>query len=225
MRHYKIQSTSLRGTPKQPHHHNRFASGYLAMTLALVFFACAQKQEEQKPSLLGDFWKKEIARLNKEQPMITKISTVNGKSDTIRTDSIDWEKELQIFVKNDLKETDLGYEMKMLDSLNHINCGFKVYPGHITREFNSKDSTAEILKLTIDIAGIFRPELHKIKENDRKFYPMDTAIEVITSSKQQLYSMYKKLMYSTEKGYVIEGSQDVKFLNGINYKVQVKFKE
>jgi hypothetical protein len=63
----------------------------------------------------------------------------------------------------------------------------------------------------------------KVDEPQKMKTAIDSTIELIIKQKQQLYSTYKRLKYSTTQGYTIEGSQDVKFLNGINYKVQVKF--
>ena len=75
--------------------------------LILLFqVSCAQKTEEKKSSLLESFWKSEIARLQKEKPKVMKITMVNGKIDTLISDSINWEKELEMFVKNDLKDKD-----------------------------------------------------------------------------------------------------------------------
>ena len=219
-------SASLRGTPKQPHH--KFASktetsfllliSNLAMTLALAFFSCSQKQEEQKPSLLASFWKKEIARLNKEKSMITKISTVNGKTDTIVTDSIDWEKELQVFVKCDLQEKDLGlYNIDtttVYDTLQVDDGEGNLIPRSIPIEkliFTAKNDNQKIRMMTLWIED---------KPNNR--------VEIIIKDEEQLYGINKKLVYNAfiyNRYYEITGSQDVKFLNGINYKVQVKFEE
>ena len=200
----------MRGTPKQPHHHNKFASGYLAMTIAFIFLPCSQKQEEQKASLLSDFWKKEIARLNKEKPMITKISTVNGKTDTIRTDSIDWEKELQVFVKSDIQEKDLG--MFNVDTITvHDTVSIPNEEGYL----DCNVSESKVIKL------ISKNKDSKIRE--LMFRKDLTYIVIVIIDEEQLYGINKRLIYSTHGRYEIKGSQDVKFLNGINYKVQVKF--
>ena len=206
----------MRGTPKQPHHHYMFASGYLAMTIAFIFLSCSQKQEEQKASLLSDFWKKEIARLNKEKPTVTKISTVNGKTDTIRTDSINWENELQIFTKNDYGAFD-GNNYKIKEEYrSHSSLGGGVFLLHNIHHYIALDTNTRIQKVSIDV-------FQKVDEPQKMKTAIDSTIELIIKQKQQLYSTYKRLKYSTTQGYTIEGSQDVKFLNGINYKVQVKF--
>ena len=188
--------------PKLKQSHHKFASGYLAMTISLVFFSCAQKQEEQRASLLSDFWKKEIARLNKEKPTITKISTVNGKTDTIVTDSIDWEKELQIFVKNDMRETDLA--MYNADTVSINDLKLKPIKGIV---YAAKNDIQEIRNMSL-----YFDESQKID-----------WVEMVIKNNQELYSSYKRLIYVSQNSFQIEGSQDVKFLNGINYKVQVKF--
>jgi hypothetical protein len=209
---FSALSASLRGTPKQPHH--KFASktetsfllltSNLAMALALVFFSCNQKQEEQKASLLSDFWKKEIARLNKEKPMITKISTVNGKTDTIVTDSIDWEKELQIFVKNDLRESDLA--MYTADTVSINDLKLKPIKGIV---YTARNDIQELRNMSLCY-----DESQKID-----------WVEIVIKNNQDLYASYKRLIYVRQNSFQLEGSQDVKFLHGINYKVQVKFKE
>ncbi len=187
---------------------------FLVAFIVSLSVSCAQKQQPQKPSLLSDFWKKEIARLNKEKPMITKISTVNGKTDTIRTDSIDWEKELQVFVKSDLQEKDLGlydidtttvYDTLQVDdgegNLIHRSIPIKKLI------FIAKNENQIIRKMTFYLED---------KPYDR--------VEIIIKGEEQLYGINKRIVYSRFFGfYEIEGSQDVKFLNGINYKVKVEF--
>jgi|GEM_PF-3539084 len=183
---------------------------FLLVFIASLSISCAQKQEEQKPSLLSDFWKSEIARLNKEKPMITKISTVNGKSDTIRTDSIDWEKELQIFVKCDLQEKDLG--MFNVDTITvHDTVRIPNEEGYL----DSKVSESKVIKL------ISKNKDSKIRE--MMFRKDLTYIVIVIIDEEQLYGINKRIVYRPNSYYEITGSQDVKFLNGINYKVQVKF--
>ncbi|MFZ9846825.1 MAG: hypothetical protein ACO3EE_01585 [Flavobacteriales bacterium] len=189
---------------------------FLLVFIASLSISCAQKQEEQKPSLLSDFWKQEIARLNKEKPMITKISTVNGKSDTIRTDSIDWEKELQIFVKNDLYEKDLAlYNIDTAAAYDTLQVddgeGKFIYKSIPTKKliFTPKNVDQKIRNMTAYLVD---------KPYDR--------VEILIKDEEQLFGINKRMEYSRLLGYyAIEGSQNVKFLNGINYKVQVKFKE
>jgi len=175
---------------------------------------------------LGDFWKKEIARLNKEKPMITKISMVNGKTDTIRTNNIDWEKELQIFVKNDISKSDLQfYKSILVDSLD-IHCGPKPTGSHITRRWESHDSLSNIQSIVFDIACGFMTPMVDEKGNELeepKFYTKDTTVIIELNSNQQLYQTHKSLVYNTERGFVIRGSQDVKFVDEIDYQLEVRF--
>jgi hypothetical protein len=188
------------------------------MTIALAFFSCAQKQEEQKPSLLSDFWKKEIARLNKEKPMITKISTVNGKTDTLRTDSVDWEKELQMFVKNDLSEKDLAlYKSDTLvvyDTILHDDSEGNLIPETKPRKvivFTAKNEDQKIVQMEFS----FYEPLASID----KIY----TVFLLIKEEQQLYGVSKRIYYNANSHYTIEGSQDVKFLDKIDFKVEVDF--
>ena len=189
---------------------------FLVAFIVTLSVSCTQKQEEQKDSLLSDFWKKEIARLNKEKPTVTKISTVNGKTDTIRTDSINWENELQIFTKNDIGAFD-GNNYKIKEEYrSHSSLGGGVFLLHNIHHYIALDTNTRIQKVSIDV-------FQKVDEPQKMKTAIDSTIELIIKQKQQLYSTYKRLKYSTTQGYTIEGSQDVKFLNGINYKVKVKF--
>lgn len=135
---------------------------FLSCIVVLFFAACLESEHSKKP-LIHDFIKSEIERLSKEKPTVIKIATLNGKSDTIITDSLDWKRELNVFLMNDL------------DSM-------------------------QLLKHT------------------------PTTVEIVIQKKHDLFTYYKKLIYNSEKGYEISGSQDIKFIDGIDYKVAVNFK-
>ena len=179
------------------------------MTL-LIQFSCAQKTEEKKSSLLESFWKSEIARLQKEKPKVMKITTVNGKTDTLITDSIDWERELQMFVKNDLKESDLGmYDADTI--ICHDTISYDDGDGNLLQ----KVSTSKAIKL------VSKTEDFKIKE---LFFRQDKShVLIVIEDREQLYGVNKRLVYITDRFYEITGSQDIKFIDNINYKVEVKF--
>jgi hypothetical protein len=189
-----------------------------SLSILLVFiFSCTQKQEEKKASLLGDFWKKEIARLNKEKPMITKISTVNGKTDTLRTDSINWENELQIFVKSDLYEKDLA--LYFVDSTIVVDTLWVEREEGLVPEtkprkvivFTAKNEDQKVMK----IAFSFYEPLTSIEKIETVFLSIKDV--------QQLYGVNKRIFYNVNSHYTIEGFQDVKFLDKIYYKVEVYY--
>ena len=182
----------------------------LSLSILLVFiFSCSQKTEEKKSSLLSTFWKSEIARLQKEKPKVMKITTVNGKTDTLITDSIDWEKELQMFVKNDIADTDVGtYDIDTIvgnDTLlideGEGNFIYKFIPfKKITLEArNDEQKLREVLLLNLN-----------------------SYLRLVVKDEEQLYGINKEMIYH-QSGYKITGSQDIKFIDNINYKVEVKF--
>ncbi|MFM7022949.1 MAG: hypothetical protein ACKOXB_08215 [Flavobacteriales bacterium] len=175
------------------------------VVVAFFLFSCAEERKEKK-TLLGDFWKSEIERLNKEKPMVTKISFVNGQSDTLHTNDIDWTKELNVFLMNDL------------DSNQLIN-----YTGVVTSDVVcAKDTTSPCDLYICDIFSANNPEerIQKIKIWSLKDMP--TSIEIIVQKNHELFTQYKELVYS-KKGFEISGSQNIKFIDGIDYKVKVTF--
>ncbi len=135
---------------------------FFSVFIVLFFFVGCLETKHPKKSLISDFIKSEITRLSIQKPKVIKIAMLNGKSDTIITDSLDWKRELNIFL------------------------------------INSLDST-KVLKHS------------------------STSVEIVVQKKHELFTYYKKLIYNAKTGYEISGSQDVKFMNGINYKVSVNY--
>ncbi len=189
---------------------NIFLFGFIVS----LSFSCAQKQEEQKASLLASFWKNEIARLQKEKPLVTKISTVNGKTDTIKTDSINWTNELHMFVKNDLNDNELA----LYDVDTNI-----VHDTLITSDVEGNVKYLDIPATVIVFNA--KSEEQKLRKIVLSVYKPYSRVEIIIKDNQQLYGLNKRLIYDVTSGYTIEGSQDIKFLNGINYKAEVKFEK
>ena len=169
--------------------------------VVLFFAGCLESEHSRKP-LIGDFIKSEMERLKSEKPMVTKIAILSGKSDTIITDSLDWSKELNVFLMNDL------------DSSQLVN-----YDGSFSKDSLSSGQFLEEHRYFADngkekIKGFEIKSLNGIIE----------YIEIVVQKKHELFTYYKKLIYNSKTGYDISGSQNIKFIDGIDYKVTVNFK-
>jgi hypothetical protein len=176
---------------------------FVGFVLLLFFTACLKSEQSKKP-LVSNFIKSEIERLSKEKPRVIKIATLNSKADTIITDSLDWKRELNIFLMNDLDSSQLvNYTMSDLfsNSGNENEDWHRVYIAK-----NPEEKIQQVQTVTIGNTLLSR-------------------IEIIIQKKHELFTYYKKLIYDTKTGYEISGSQDIKFVVGINYSVKVNYEK
>jgi hypothetical protein len=174
----------------------------LSFIVVLFFVGCLESEQTKKP-LIGDFIKSEMERLQKAKPQVTKIALLNGKTDTVFTDSLDWKKELNIFLMNDLDSSQL---------VNYNVSNILIIPDSVQYKktvYQSINAEEKIKSLSIAKAV---DSTHT------------ESVEILIQKKHELFSYYKKLIYNAKTGYEISGSQDIKFIDGIDYKVMVNFK-
>lgn len=146
--------------------------------------------------------------------MVTKFSMINGKTDTLHTDSIDWTRELNVFLANDISENRLGEYT--IDSLKYM---YALTPQPFYADwadpvemmkitYTANDSNEKIKSLKI---------VFPVKQPDEKY------VEIIVQKQHELYNYYKNLSYSRKRGYRITGSQDMRFIDKMDYEVDVRF--
>lgn len=170
--------------------------------LFLLFFigGCLEPEQSKKP-LIGDFIKSEMVRLMKEKPLVTKVSKVNGVTDTLHSDAINWEKELHVFLNNDIRETQL------IEYTVSVDTEFVGSRRYRKVRYTAKEPEQQIRFLIVAV------DLDK---------PEEKSVEILVEKKHELFSYYKRLVYSTNYGFTIQGSQSIEFIDKIDYSIDVQ---
>jgi len=174
--------------------------GFLGLFLLFFIGGCLEPEQSKKP-LIGDFINSEISRLMKERPLATKVSKVNGVADTLHSDAINWEKELHVFLNNDIRETQLIAYTISVDTEFVGNRPYRKV------RYTAKDAEQQIRFLII-AEDIDKPEVK--------------SVEILVEKKHELFSYYKRLVYSTNYGFMIQGSQSIEFTDKIDYSIDVQ---
>ncbi len=161
---------------------------YLPLLLIVFTFSCQNEQQQstqKKYYDLANFINTQVKQLTDNQPVITKNLLIDGKSESIKTNKIDWAKELELFIQADLNKQAYqnSYEVNKTDSS-------VVYQLKI-------DEKLPVKSLKIDL--------------DKSQSP--TNIEAVFFTENYLYESNKTLKMSVLDGkmqnYSIKGSQEL----------------
>ncbi|MCX6182877.1 MAG: hypothetical protein NT150_13215 [Bacteroidetes bacterium] len=185
---------------------------FVSFFVVLFLVGCLESEHSKKP-LISDFIKSEIKRLSTEKPKVIKIAMLNGKTDTILTDSLDWAKELNVFLMNDLDSVQLtGFLIDSSEQTVHRLGGIPVHSK--TKTYRANDMSEKIQELAITYFGQM--------SSTGEFIVVSKNVKIVVQKKHEMFSYYKKLVYNSEPGYYrISGSQDIKFIEGIDYDISV----
>ena len=124
----------------------------------------------------------------------------NGRHESIKTDSINWEKELSAFASIDfLKPSYNGRFQKDSSFINENN--FRLI-------FLCEDKKTDIKKVEINFDLITR----KVK-----------SIIFLMSETNTIYESEKQLKFYTDSAFSVSGKQNIKLTEGVNYQVNVRF--
>lgn len=97
--------------------------------MALLLNACQSSTEQSEtpaeamPSVFFDikgYFAKEQKRLNQTQPTVTKRVAINGESEEKQLDSLDFDRELEVFIKSDINRPD-WVDKYSIDSVRQNN--------------------------------------------------------------------------------------------------------
>ena len=179
---------------------------FVGLVLLMFFTACLKSEKTKKP-LVSNFIKSEIERLNVEKPSVIKVAIMNGKIDTVVSDSLDWSEELNVFLANDVDSSQLvNYSHSTTSDVRCLRDTVPPCYSYVCDIFHALNAEEKIQNVKIWSLN------QKIRD-----------IEIIVQKQHELFTYYKKLIYHVQKGYEISGSQDIKFMEGINYKVTVVY--
>lgn len=124
----------------------------------------------------------------------------NGKNESVKTDSINWEKELSAFVAIDFLKPSYAGRFKK-DS-------FLVDENNYHLNYVSNDQKTDIKKVEIN----FDLNTKKVKSIIFRMSEINT-----------IYESEKTLKFYTDSAFSISGKQNIKLTKGVNYQVNTRF--
>lgn len=171
--------------------------------ILLLFSGCQRTPEQlQKNELtyfdLRGYFEKEIARLSKAAPVITKTVRVNDSSETKKNRIADWKRELEIFKDADINKT----AWKGL---------FK-----ITRPGYDLQYTTDNEKIPVKEVTVFYKK-GSTQKNEV------SGLRILIKNTNLLYNSTDTLIYYPDSIYQVKKAQNILFLSGKRYQISGKF--
>lgn len=174
----------------------------LSLFLALGLTACqTEKAEVQKgPEYfnLPAYFKEEAQRLTEEAPTYQKFIWAKGEKDTIEGKTLDWEKELAIFGREQLHEPAVREDYQR-DSVTLAN-GYQI-------SYQSLVEKRNLQRLVLQ----YGPQ-KELQELQLKLRQNNTV-----------YTGQSELVYWPKKGYQLHKDQKVVAFDSAQYRIQLHF--
>lgn len=175
------------------------------MRIALIFFlllifACSIKTTSTSDFFdTKSFFNHEIELLTKQKSGVSKrFVFINNNDSIILLDSVNWQRELQVFIDLDLAKP--SNQSAFIVSNTEAN-------GLIEKSYKAIDSAQELQTVIITTDN---------KQNVK-------IIEALLTKNNSLYKASKHLRYVTDSGYSINGNQQLKLGNNNTYQVAATF--
>jgi len=134
---------------------------------------------------LSDYFEEEIARLNDNKQQVDKLIEINGESAQETLDSIDYEKELAVFVNSGINKTS-WVDKYQADST-----------------FNDAGLLTEVVYTALD--EDLKTQLLTVQFDNEEVQ----RIDITNRSGTTLAKMRQQLSYAPAQGYTIESQQDI----------------
>jgi hypothetical protein len=174
--------------------------------LSLFVCACVPTSDSSKVDKkyfdLTQFVQQQVNRLNAQKPNVKKQINLDGQTDEIQTDTLDWAKELALFSEADLNLPSLrdSYEIKE-DKAKH------------TITYIAKEEKQKVREINIVFGENSEIEKVNIKE-----------IKIVFSEDNQLYEIQRvmemKLENNLLSAYSIKGFQKVILKDSLVYDIK-----
>ena len=180
----------------------------ILLLLSQVFTACvptsANKDADKKYFDVAGLIHQQISELSKGKPKIEKKTSLSGKQDQIKTDTLDWNKELALFKEADINSPALrdSYEIsedKANKTITYAAKEEKLKVKEIKLQYNEN---SQITNLNIS-------QLKIIFSEDNHLYEIQRVMEI--SLKDNLLNTYS-----------IKGFQKVALKDSLVYQIEGK---
>jgi hypothetical protein len=159
-----------------------------------------QNQEEKKYFQLAQFVKNQSNLLEKQKPKVSKKVLLDGNTQTLFTDSIDWTKELALFTESDINSPSLvnSYDIKQENN---------------TLIYTAKESKLKIREIQLLFGGNGAIEDVNVEQ-----------VNIVYAEDNQLYEIKRVIKMQLKDGllsfYSIKGFQKVAFKDSLVYGIE-----
>ena len=163
------------------------------------------EQEDNKPNFffsLENYFEKEIARLNQEQPKVSKRITLEGKEEVKEFDTLDYQKELITFSNADINK--IAWQDKYQADTTYTTDGKMQHISYL-----AKDNKLKTQKITIQYTQEGEIEEIYIKATTESF----------------VADVYKELYYKPTTGYRFTSQQSTNISKPTVVEVEALFME
>ena len=163
-----------------------------------------EQDVEKKYFDLKGFIENQIVYLSEKKPMVSKVMQLDQKKESIKTDQIDWKKELELFIQSDINKSSYrnSYDVIRSDSS--------------TYEYKLRDSASlpvHYLKIITD-SVLHQPVYVKaLLKSENRIYRSEKNIELVCSRKDNLLEL---------SSYTIQGYQKLIFMDSRPFMISAK---
>lgn len=165
--------------------------------ILLPLLSCNYAPQKQKNNLtyfdIKGYFDKEIHRLQKLQPKITKTVSVNDSAETRLTKIADWKKELALFSESDINR----------DSWRDL---FKTERKNNVIRYTTQDENVPVKEIRI------------VMHNQ-----LPREIKIVVNNINSLYDSTDSLVYYPDSLYFVKKSQKIRLLSEKKYEITGKF--
>jgi hypothetical protein len=170
----------------------------LLFFILLFFISCNNSADKKQKTDLTYFdvkgyFEKEATRLNKENPLINKIVSINGATESKHIKISDWKKELALFSDADMNRASWKGLFELKKSKNQ-------------ELYSSNNEKVPVKELVV------------IYKNNEVF-----GIKVLIKNTNSLYTSIDTLTYYTDSLYQVKKMQNIKLLSKKSYTITGSF--
>jgi hypothetical protein len=183
---------------------HRISSNFFLIYFVLLLGCQSGTTEETDEKYYYDlkgFIEKQIIYLEDKKPKVEKMALLNGREEAVKTEAIDWRKELELFLQADINKPSYrqSYQVTRRDSTEY--------------EYTLKPNTklpVQYLKIITDTSVNQPIYVKALLLSENKIYKSEKNIELFCSRRDNLWELssfsvkgYQKLMFIDKKSFQI----------------------
>jgi len=166
----------------------------LYINFLLFLVGCTSPIKQKNEGIVNQHIQTIISQLEDNNIGLIKYLNKSGKEDTLKIESVNWKKELSIFINNDIK------------------------PNNLTK-YNVVDD-----KQKSTVTYISKDESNKIKFLNIKFNnEIVETIKISIVNQENIYDIKYELEINRKNGFLIEAQHQVDYLYKDDFRVEGKF--
>ena len=162
---------------------------FILLSISLIYFGSCTTEVSNSSIKLFDnasFIRSEIAALNNNKSHLLKTAEYNGTKEIFQLDTVNWNKEFELFTASNISEKYLSYH---IDSIQQNDSTIITY--------SSKESKEEVRKFILVKYNKSVKRINIIRMKENAFYYSKQEIEYIPQSLFTIYAKEKMILSDT----------------------------